>query len=329
VRTVFALVLALSVSLLPAAALRAEEPRSPRRATWSGYLWKDAEGRTRLGWTLIAMGVMAMPVHEVAKSEAERLAPLLSPPADDYVFWNYDLDREGEEAFRRLPRHLVRLDGVVTSPNADPEDDVFRGVAVTLTMSKTRVVAVEVLPDAWLRAWAEVFREGMPFRIDVDESGWTKEKAREAATRVLAALCAMRAVPGPTSADHERIARVEPTTRVVQTHRRETEWSLQRWVVEADRRHGLALPGLADLGRMPPSGAEVNRWFLEAKGKEEFFARVRAAWDGDLDVLRVGYYETGPNWATLRSIDLERMGETWDEAAFVRHRDATTRTLGR
>jgi hypothetical protein len=316
---------AVLLALLGAASARAEED-APRRMTWEGYLFQDAEGRTRLGWPVIAMGVMAMPPHVVAKPEADRLAPLLAGAKGDYVLWNYELEKADDAAFRRLPRYLVRLEGMVTGKDASIP---FGGDGGPLTMTSARLLLVEILPEAWVRAWAGAFREGMPFRIDVNDAGFTRERARETATKALALLRTLRAVPPATDAERAVVAKIDPAARVVETHRRETEWGIQRWVVEADARHALALPGLAELGRLPPTNAEVERWFLEAKTKAEFLAKVRAAWDGPLDTLYVGYYETGPNWASYRSIDVERLESAWDDAAFVRHRDATVKTLGR
>ena len=43
-----------------------EAQPGPDERVWTGYLWKDDEGRVRMGWPVIAMGVMAQPAHVIA-----------------------------------------------------------------------------------------------------------------------------------------------------------------------------------------------------------------------------------------------------------------------
>src|SRR5688500_15144999 len=98
-----ALVLASLLGVLLASPSASGDEPAPKRTTWHGYLFKDAEGRTRVGQPVIAMGVTAMGAHEIASAEAARFAPLVSGAPGDYVFWNYELEKADDATIRRLP----------------------------------------------------------------------------------------------------------------------------------------------------------------------------------------------------------------------------------
>ena len=100
----------------------AEEGRGTTQV-WDGYLFRDGDGRVRLGWPVVAMGVMAMPAHVVEGPVATKAPPLLTAVDDDYVFWNYDRERRGDGALDGIPRVLVRVKGRVTLEK--PNDPAF------------------------------------------------------------------------------------------------------------------------------------------------------------------------------------------------------------
>src|SRR5262245_53354865 len=80
---------------------------------WDGYVWKDKEGRVRLGDPVVARGVMGGPAQVVGGPLAKALEPWLTPAADEFIFWNYTLESTDEKALASLPRALVRLRGHV------------------------------------------------------------------------------------------------------------------------------------------------------------------------------------------------------------------------
>jgi hypothetical protein len=298
---------------------------------WDGYVWKDKEGRLRMGWGVVAMGVMAMQPHVVAGPAAERLAKHAITEGD-YVFWNYSLERPEAEAVKGLPRLLVRVEGVTEVIGGDPPGTFSMPPGGTLIMKDARVVAVEFVDEAWLKAWATWFRQkASPWRIRDDAD--TSDAGQKAfAIQGLASLQAMLAVPGPTDLQRAEArtlgAKDQPEVRVWDRFRRSTEADLQRWIVDTAKEKGWTLPGLEKLPPIAPAGTEIHRWFLESATKKEFFERVDKAWKGDLGQLELGFYVQTKNSTTATSLDLEQVRAQWTEEDFTRYQKATKDIVG-
>ena len=317
-----------------ARAVGAEEPPAkpaPAKTMWDGYVWKDKEGRLRIGWGVVAMGVMAMQPHVIAGPAAERLAKH-AITTGDYVFWNYSLERPEAEMLNGLPRLLVRVEGVVTETGGDPPGMQNFPSHTTLTMKDARVAAVEFIDDAWLKAWSTWFKQkASPWRIhedtDISDAG-----RRAFAVHGLASLQAMLAVPGPTEAQRAEAralgSKDQPEVRVGDRFRRSTETELQRWLVEQAKEKGWTLPSLEKLPPLPPSATEIQGWFLGSATKKEFLEKATKAWTGDLGLLELSYYWEHGNSTTYMSLDLEQVRGRWSEEDFARFQKTTKAILG-
>ncbi len=278
--------LTLSVVLLSASAapsLAEDATPAGTDMVWEGYLFRDEKGRVRLGWPVIAMGVMAMPSHVVEGDITARLTPLLTDVNDNHVFWNYDLERRGDGALTGLPRALVRLRGRVTLERpADPNLGTYQGG--TRTMHDARLLDVEFLHETWLRRWGQIFRDpNSPFRIDLDRGTITDEELAGFAKKALPLLASMRSAPASGERERDLARSIDPESRVVDTHRRRSEWDLQRWVVTFAGKHAdLVLEGIDSLPTLPPSSMDLQRLFLASPTKRAFLKGVRADWSGPL-----------------------------------------------
>jgi hypothetical protein len=138
----------------------------------------------------------------------------------------------------------------------------------------------------------------------------------------------MRAVPGPDEAARAKVAAVDPAVRLVDTHRVQTERSIQRYLADLAAKHpdlGLDLSGLPPL---PPTSIELQRWFLEAETKEAFLQRVRAAWAGDLGSLDLPFYATEGASTSWQEEDLGRVA-AWPEETYRVRRKTTQEMVGR
>lgn len=320
----------LAARRAPAADAPAKAP--PVVETWEGYLWKDKDGRMRLGDPVIAMGVMATPAQVVAEPAASRLAPFLSPVGDEYHFWNYTLDKEGAKALDAQPRYLVRLRGPVTTVGERGGLGMFSADAA-LTMDDARLLSLEPVDRAWLEAWAVVFRDpASPWRIR--EGGDTTDAGlRRFAERALDALAAMRARPGASDADRAAAKAADASAVLSDAFRRESEASLQRWVVAQAKDRGWTLPALRGLPSVPPDADEVQALFLEHATKAAFLAAVAARWKGDLSVLLLPHYEefrfdTG-RAVTWVKVSVAAVRDDWSDHDYVAHRRTTVATLRR
>lgn len=328
-------VLSLVVGALPArraAAADAPAANAPVVETWEGYLWKDREGRTRLGDPVVAMGVLAVPPQVVAEPAAARLAPFLSPLEGEHHFWNYTLDQAGPKALDAQPRHLVRLRGPVTTVGEIGGVGFFRSDTVQ-TMSDARLVALEPIDRAWLDAWAVVFRDrASPWRIRADGDA-TEAGRRRFAERALAALAAMRARPGPSDADRAAARAADADAVVSDRFRRGAEADLQRHVVAQAKAHGWTLPGLDALPPVPPDADEVQALFLEHATRAAFLAAVAARWRGELGEATLPYYvETGAEGArgvSWRSTTVAAVRDAWSDDDYAARRRVTAETLRR
>lgn len=314
----FVLVL-LVLPLLPAGVVRAAEEGSA--AEWKGYLYRDAEGRTLLGWPVVAKGVVATPAHVVAGDLAKRLAPLVGDLHESYVFWNYELAgwREGE--LPPLPRALVRLRGKVVA-----EEDV------EVRMTEGKLVAVEFVSPEWLKAWAPLFRSPLFSMKDVPGRTGSAGDAerRRFAPKALAILRAMRKAAGPTKEQRALARKIDPDAKVVSVFRRGQEITLLRWLVETNEELGLGLGDLEEeFGVLPPPPDEVQRRFLAAKTRAAFLEQVRARWNVGLEDLVVAYYVKSGNATRYATTNAAVVRDEWTDEEYARHRAATKEMLGR
>jgi len=313
------------------------QERSPGvERVWEGYLFKDRQGRTRLGWEVIAMGVMAEDAHVLGEELATKLTPCLSRVKSDYFFWNYSWfgTEKGEglpdTPVDRVPRVLVRLRGKVVrrpAPRRGSGKDIstFFASSETRIMVSGRVETLEFLSAEWLRAWQDLIR----LRFD---PYWTdrskkieddREKTAELAARVVPALARMRKLSVVTEALTARAKAVDPSARAVNHFQTDIENTSVRWLHRMRKKHGLEIEGLDALGKLPPTWEELQRWFLTAKDKKAFVERIRAGWDGDLSGLKLGYYERRGNMVTWRTVRVNALVDHWSEEIFQRHQSTT------
>jgi hypothetical protein len=302
---------------------------------WDGYLFKDGEGRTRLGWEVIAMGVMAQDAHVLGEGLATKLAPCVSKVKSDFFFWNYSWfgTEKGkglpDTSVENVPRMLVRLRGRVVTPEARlPMNDLSRDMRWylgTRVMVEGRVETVEFLSAEWLRAWQDLIRLSFdPYwtnstrKIEDDP-----EKMAELAARVVPALARMRKLSRVTEALAEKARAVDPSARAVNHFQTSIENKSVRRLHEMRKKHGFEIEGLDALGKLPPTWQELQAWFLSAKDKADFVERIRATWDGDISGLDLGYYERRGNAVTWRKARVSELADHWSEDTFRRHQAAT------
>ncbi|MBN1420253.1 MAG: HEAT repeat domain-containing protein [Planctomycetes bacterium] len=288
---------------------------------WEGYLFRDEEGRLRIGWAVIAMGVMAQPPHVVAGDLADRLAPFVSCVEGDYFFWNYawfgDLARPAPEPKTdpaRVPRFLVRLRGDI-----EP-----RGSEGPLVMERGRLLSVESLSEGWLRAWIDTARLGFD-PLSGDPRGASEERERAIAPKALDLLIRLREQSRVTDAMREAARRVHPRARAEKRFQGRIEGGLHRWIAAANARYRLDLAGLDALGAPPPDGASVVARFLAAKDKEAFLEGVRAVWPGEPGEIDLPIYiQPEPQSTVYHVFSLDEV-ESWSDEEFLRrqafHRD--------
>jgi hypothetical protein len=295
--------------------------------TWSGYLFRDGEGRVHVGWPVVAMGVMARAAHTLEPKLAERLAPLVSAVDDDHFFWNYALEKSGEIAASAFPRALVTLRGDVAG-EAPPAHGAFGSQGFPKEMRSARVQEVELLDPAWLAEWALFFRDpASPFRVAAKSTS-TREDRAAFAPAALAALRRMRALPGPSAERSAEARRIEATVVLSERFRRITEMNIQRWLVESAARGELSSSELADLPPLPPSSTEIQGLFLAAEDLAGFLAAVKQRWSGDPALLSLVHYETNGSSTWHQTTPLDAV-PAWSAEQFARCRAATRDTLKR
>jgi hypothetical protein len=316
------LVVVAALLLVPAA--HAEDaPAAPAREVWEGFVWKDAEGRLQYGRGVVAMGVMAMAPWYVEGPVAAKLAPYVTPGGEEWLFWNYQLERPEPKTLEGLPPALLRLEGEVTdgentSPGGFPPQ-------APRTM-KARLAAIEFLDPAWLRDWAVFFQDPVsPFRV-AQRPDPTPAQARAFADKALATLLAMRKRPGPSEAQMVEARAIDPAAQVVTRFREEKEAEIQTWLVAEAKTRGWTMPELAALPALPPSSTEIQGWFLESASKQAFLAKVKERWKGDLGRLTLVHYVSTPSSTTYATADLLELDAHWSEATFQQRR-ADTRAV--
>lgn len=313
--------------MLPIALISLTLALAGGEATWEGHLFRDAEGRVRLGWPVVAMGVMARAPHVIEGDLARRLEPLVSRAKDDYVFWNYELEEEGDPASRALPAALVRLRG--TASGSDDAMGPLERQTSAVTLSNARLLEVEFVDPEWLRHWALFFRDkASPFRVarERDES---PESLARFARAALEALKAMRAVPGPGPDAVAAARAIDPGVRVASRFRTRVENDIQRFLADLAAKKTVALEGIDALPPLPPSSVELQRLFLGAKDKAAFLAATRALYAGDLAAVDLVHYVTdgrGSTWHESTPLDVVR--DEWSEETFASSREATRSVLG-
>ena len=236
----------------------------------------------------------------VAGEPAKRFEPLVSSVGGQWYFWNYSLERAGETEEAGAPRVLVRIRGKVEARAAEPWSD-----GKPSTMTAARLITAEFVQPEWLRAWARIFKDKRsPFRIDKDRGPVTPAETKAFAPEALAILLAMKGAPGPTAKQRGIVESIDAGARVVERFRTRTEWNIQRWLEDAVEKHGLELPGIKKLGPLPPGTVEIQRWFLEAKDKAGFLAKVRERWKGAPALLTLAYYVTRGSTTSYATVDL-------------------------
>lgn len=310
----FILTLALILILCPSAALAGD---AEREMTWEGYLWRDREGRVRLGWPVIAMGVMAAPVHIVEGDLAKKLGPLVSKVGDSHFFWNYSIAVPAVKPLPEYPHALVRIRGRVMREGSS-EGDIF-GQTGTHTLRDGRLLSVEYVREAWLRAWVPWFT-GQPSSVKIMPGQKEIGFERAFAPKAVAALRALRKVAGPTATERKEITGIEPDARVVEDFRRSQEAVILRWLINTNRELSLGLGDLAaEFGKPPPPSILVQRWFLAAKTKAAFLAKVRENWEGHLDALTLPFYVKEGGRTSYAVVQVLTVEEEWSEEDFAAH----------
>lgn len=309
------------------AASEAATPVGPN--SWTGYLWRDPEGRVRLGWPVVAMGVMTQPPYIVPEPLARKLAPLLSSFKSDWCFLNYALEEDAPAA-GGLPHALVTLRGRETSQGEPGKTAPFHDKSIPIVLEGARLVQVEFIADAWWKAWGVLYRTpNSPFRVRIEQDPDPRKTLQSLAPRALEALRVMRAQPSASAHQRTEVAAIDANAKIVDRFRQEKAYELTRWLRSVDAEHGLALPGLDALGVLPPTQLDVQRLFLVHETRVAFLAAVRAVWPGDLAFATLPYYESqGPGQVNWAATSVEHVEEAWTEAEYASYRELTQRTLG-
>jgi hypothetical protein len=318
------LTIAFALLFLPLAAPGEE---SGREMTWEGYLWRDGEGRVRLGWPVIAMGVMAMPAHVIDGDLAARLAPFVSGLGDSHFFWNYSVAVRAEEPLPEYPKALVRIRGNVVLRGG--REGGLSGRSGTHVLRGGRLLSVEWIREEWLRAWAPWFT-GQPRSVKVRPGQKEIGYERAFAPKALAALRAMRKVEGPTQTERAALVGIDPDARLVQDFRRSQEAVILRWLTAKNEELSLGLGDLEEeFGKPPPSSVQVQRWFLASGTKRAFLAKIREEWSGPLDALTLAFYIREGDRTRYAVTPVLSIEEEWSEEDYERHLGVSKAILAR
>lgn len=325
IRILAALAFAVAGGAGAAASGQEEAAPAAEERVWSGYLFKDRDGAVRVGWGVVAMGVMAQPAHRIEGELGKKLEPLAAGTKSDWWFWNYELEKAAPgDLPEGCPRHLVKVRGRVVPDRAWAEGHGFGAGSEGGRMTEGRLLEVEPLDRDWLLAWSVMFRDRRsPFRV-AERKDPDTDAQREFAQEALAALRKMRAVGGPGAETAKLVRDIDPDARLVDRHRRRTEAEIQRWLV--GERGKLGLEGLDDLGPLPPSSTEIQGLFLGAGSKAEFLARLGEAWKGPVESLDLVHYVSRGNSTSWHTSPLTEVRDAWTEADF-QARQATTRGI--
>ena len=320
--------------LLIVGACQREARARAREMVWSGYLFKDKNGSTCMGWPVITMGVMAGPARILGRELAERLRPFISNLNRVHFFWNYSWlgykdfhERELDHApdVRKVPRVLVKLRGEVEMRERRRTSGLFSPSSDRrYEMGRARLLTVEILDEDWLMAWLEMVDLGFDPWWSRPEKGIEGDKAEveKLAPELLARLLEMKRHSQVTDAVRKRVRAADPGARVVKHFQDGIEERAHRWLIEMKEEHGLNLLGLEQLGALPPSTREIRNWFFSAADKKAFFDKVRSRWKGDLDALILRYWRSEERSGWQARARLNEV-EAWSEAVFKRHQAST------
>jgi len=287
---------------------------APQERVWQGYVFADKEGRVQLGWAVVAMGVISMPAHVVGGDLAKKMKPLLAPTKNTYTFWNYQLEEGVDKALPHLPRALVRLRGKVDGKK------VFFSGGEPLVMANPTLERVEFVSEAWIREWAKLYQLDISYSLVARKRKSHDEK--HAAT-VLAILKRMIAMPEATDAQRKLLKDSFPKTKLGTWHRRMTEQNIQHWLDNVVTKHKLKLDGFDKLPPLPPTGYDVQKWFLECETKAEFLKKAEKEWPHATGALKLVYYEAHDGGVSWRRTTVESVLQHWTEETYRKHRATT------
>jgi hypothetical protein len=289
-------------------------PAAAEQVVWEGYLYLTEDGDLGVGKAIIAMSTFGSSFPIVGKELAPKLKPLASDLSYSTFFWNYgwfgDPAEFPPEDIKKVPRVLVRLRGDVQKKG-------------DLVMVKGQLQSAEFLSEPWLKNWQQLARMGM--RYGYLEGGVSETKAKEMAPKVLALVQQMKLRGNPTDPQRELVAKINPNAKVVRYFQNDIEASALSWLRAMNEKYRLELKGLTELGQPPEH--DVDKWFLAAPNKKEFFANVGKQWKGDLGELGLYYYRSGKDGGltltVLAFVRLDDMLDTWSEEEFRRFQAST------
>jgi hypothetical protein len=321
-----------AAAFLSAAAVAFAQDSRPVDEIWTGYVFKDAAGRVRIGRPVIAMGVMATGARVVQEPLATKLKPLVFDAMDDWHFVNYALDAPSSRPADAMPRAFVSLRGRVAS--AAPDADDARAASFPPrrdeVMRDASIVEIEWIPPRWVEAYAFVFVDRRsPFRIDLDRGAPKEEELAAFAPDLVKALAKMYAVPKAPKEDVERTRAIDPKAATTARWRSAQERNLHRWLVDAAGRYALDLPELKAFPPLPPSSTEVQGIFLKAATRAAFLKDAAIAWAGALEDLELWHYVEAAGSTWYETVDVATIRDRWSDADYVARRDATARVLKR
>ena len=338
-RTTPILILMFSLAGLssPVTSRALDAQTAAKERVWEGYLFRRPGGPLRLGWGVIAMGVMAQGSHEFGPELRRQLAPFASDVPSDYFFWNYGWIGTSDEKglpktdVARVPRVLVRVRGPVSledaEGNAVKQSHAFMN-SETRTMKTGRVLSVEFVSEAWLKAWQDLIRLGFnPYwhRPEKAIEG-DAEKVSALAAQVIPALVRMKKLSTVTPEEVEKAHRIDPQTKAVNHFRSRMEDIPHRWLFRMKDRHGLELKGIEALGTLPPSEQELVDWFCAAENRDAFLGKVASRYKSDLDKLQMYYYLAEGRSISYTKVTVDEVGG-WSNETFRQHQAASRKIL--
>lgn len=301
-----------------------KDTNEAERAVWAGYLWRDSDGRLRIGTPLSSTSSGMRPPRQVcivAEPLASALAPFISS-VDDATF-QFDQAVAGDEKLLvTAPRNLVRLLGVA-STSATSATRVALSYKGDRYLLDARLMSIETIDSAWLAAWREGSRN--------EGSVWTEGYGLSPDDRLVrmpllqkrcAALTAMIAVPESTDDVLAQARTLDPKVVRSTSFRRRTERELQRDIKREAWGLGMHLSFTA-LPQLPPEPTEVRVWFMEEPTRAGFLARAAKEWKGGLEDLCVEHNVVEPITIAIMDTELTTIRDAWTDERYVKNREAT------
>jgi hypothetical protein len=295
------------------------------RAVWAGYLWRDSDGRLRIGTPLSSTSSGMRPPRRVcivAEPLASALAPFVSK-VDDSTF-QFDQAVAGDEKLlATAPRILVRLLGV-ESTSATSATRVALSYKGDRYLLDARLLSIETIDDAWLAAWRAGSRN--------EGSVWTEGYGLSPDDRLVrmpllqkrvASLTAMIAVPESTDDVLAQARTIDAMVVRSTSFRRRTERELQRDIKREARQLGMRHSPVPDLPPLPPTAEDAQRWLIEEPTRAGFLARAAKEWKGKLDDLCVEHNVVEPNTIAIMDTELTTIRDAWTDERYVKNRAAT------